>query len=253
VRVLGIETSGNTGGFAVIEDGRLLAEVTSEVTGHHLEKSAVMIEGVLTAAGTSAGGLGAIAVSLGPGSFTGLRVGLALAKGICFGTGLPLVGVPTLDCIAEGLSVREGLIVPVRDARRGEVYFSVYESRRGRVSRLSEYAAMTPDRVADRVLAEGGGSADGGAVLLAGDALARYGSALARKLGARAQLAPEVFWPPRPGIVAALGLELLSRGGVACLDTVEPLYVRPSEAERKLAGSAGHGGTGNKENEGRRP
>lgn len=249
MKILGIETSGSIGGFAVVEDGRILAEVTSDVTGRHLEKGAAMIEHVLASAGVSPDGLAAVAVSLGPGSFTGLRVGLALAKGICFGKGLPLVGAPTLDCIAEAMSLAEGLIVPVKDARRGEIYFSIYEAGGGRVRRLSDYMALAPDEVADRVVAVGSAALGDATVLVAGDALTRYGEILRARLGARMVAAPEILWSPRPAVVASIGLEMLARGDIACLDTIEPLYVRPSEAERKLMGSRGRGSYGNQKNE----
>lgn len=249
MKVLGIETSGSVGGFSVVEDGRLLAEAISEVTGRHLEKGAAMMEQVLESAGASYGDLSAVAVSLGPGSFTGLRVGLALAKGVCFGKGLPLVGVPTLDCIAEALSLREGLVVPVKDARRGEIYFSIYQAGGAGVRRLSDYRALPPDEVADRVAEAGGGASGEAAVVFAGDALGRYGGVLGAKLGSRMVVAPEILWSPRPAVVASIGLRLLVRGEVADLDTVEPLYVRPSEAERKLMGSVGGGSHGNQKNE----
>lgn len=255
MKVLGIETSGSTGGFAVVEDGRLLAEAISDVTGRHLEKGGALMEQVLESAGTSLGGLSAVAVSLGPGSFTGLRVGLALAKGVCFGKGIALVGVPTLDCIAEGLSLGEGLAVPVKDARRGEIYFSIYRASGGAVRRLGDYMALPLDEVARNVAAAGstapGKAAGNTAVVLAGDALCRYGEALRAKLGAVVVVAPEILWSPRPAVVASIGLRLFARGEVADLDTVEPLYVRPSEAERKLMGTVGRGSDGNKKDAGR--
>lgn len=250
MRVLGVETSGNVGGFAVIEDGRLLAEMTSEVAGRHLDKGAAMIEQVLDAAATSLGGLDGVAVSLGPGSFTGLRVGLGLAKGLCFGKGLALIGVPTLDCIAEAMAFAEGLVVAVKDARRGEIYFSMYRAGRGRVRRVSNYMAVPAEEVAGQVAAAGGSSGNA-AVFLAGDALARYGDFLRARLGPRMIAAPEILWSPRPSLVALVGLRLLAEGSVADLDAVEPLYVRPSEAERRLTGSVNRGSDRNQKDEGR--
>jgi tRNA threonylcarbamoyladenosine biosynthesis protein TsaB len=248
MRVLGIETSGGTGGFAVVEDGRLVAEAMSDITGHHLEKGTAMMEGVLERAGVargglSHGGLGAVAVSLGPGSFTGLRVGLALAKGLCFGRAIPLVGVPTLDCIAEAFLPRQGLIVPVKDARRGEIYFSIYRADRTEMQRLCDYVALPPDGVAREVAAALEQAVAGfcAPAVFAGDALSRYGSLLAAALGVRMAAAPEILWAPRPAVVASIGARMLARGEVADLDALEPLYVRPSEAERKLMGKVGRG------------
>jgi len=246
MRILGIETSGNIGGFAVVEDERLLAEVASDITGRHVERSDAMIEHVLDCAGTAISDLAAVAVSLGPGSFTGLRVGLALAKGLCFGRGLPLVGVPTLDAMAGALVGAAGLVVPVRDARRGEIYFALYGAAGGALSRLSDYRALAPEALADELLAQAGQGEAGAAgraaqLVLVGDALARYGETLRSRLGARMVAAPEVLWPPRPAIVAALGGRLLAEGKTADLDEIEPIYVRASEAERSALGGAGRG------------
>ncbi|MFZ1947089.1 MAG: tRNA (adenosine(37)-N6)-threonylcarbamoyltransferase complex dimerization subunit type 1 TsaB [bacterium] len=238
MKVLGLETSGNLGGFAVVEDGRLLAEITSDITGRHVEQGAAMIERVLELSGTAVGDLAGVAVSLGPGSFTGLRVGLSLAKGLCFGRDLPLVGVPTLDCIAEGVAYFEGLVVPVKDARRGEIYFAFYEAGGGGATRVSAYEALPPDRLAEVIeralLAHSGRGAARPDVpaLLVGDALAKYGEALRARLKVCMIPAPEIYWPARSAVVAAMGGRWLAEGRTADLGALEPIYVRLSEAER---------------------
>jgi tRNA threonylcarbamoyladenosine biosynthesis protein TsaB len=242
MRILGIETSGNIGGFAVVDDGRLLAEVASDITGRHVERGDAMIEYVLQCAGTTIDDLAAVAVSLGPGSFTGLRVGLALAKGLCFGRGLPLVGVPTLDVMAEACAGAEGLVVPVRDARRGEIYFGLYDAAGGALRRLSDYRAVAPEALVGELLAPGRTAAESARPLvLVGDALAKYGETLRSRLGKRMVAVPELLWPPRPAMVGALGGKLLAGGKVADLDSIEPIYVRASEAERSALGGAGRG------------
>jgi tRNA threonylcarbamoyladenosine biosynthesis protein TsaB len=243
VRVLGIETSGNMGGFAVVEDGRLVAEITSDITGRHVEQGAAMIERVLGLAGTAVDSLGGVAVSLGPGSFTGLRVGLSLAKGLCFGRGLPLVGVPTLDCVAEPLAHFEGLVVPAKDARRGEIYFALYRARGGSLMRLSDYRALSPEALAAEIdgLVRAEGS-PGGTALLAGDALAKYREVLRATLGDRMIEAGELLWPARPAVVAAMGARRMAEGRTDELGALEPIYVRLSEAERKASGAGSGAG-----------
>jgi tRNA threonylcarbamoyladenosine biosynthesis protein TsaB len=250
MKVLGIETSGSIGGVAIADGGCVVAETVSDVSGHHLERGAALVEDLLRDTGLALGDLDGVAVSLGPGSFTGLRVGLALAKGICFGRGLPLVGVPTLDCIAEGLGPLGGKIVPVKDARRGEVYFCFYEAIAGRARRLGTYRALSPELLVDEIREQAGMSRErsagepagspgvegDGRVVLAGDALAKYGEVFRGGLGSRAVIAPEALWNAKPATVAELGSRLLEEGKTADLDTVEPLYVRASEAERQAAG-----------------
>jgi tRNA threonylcarbamoyladenosine biosynthesis protein TsaB len=234
MKILGIETSGTIGGFAVVEDGCLLAEVASDITGCHVEKGAAMIDYVLQSAGAKVGDLAGVAVSLGPGSFTGLRAGLASAKGLCFGSGLPLVGVPTLDCMAETFAACDGLVVPVRDARRGEIYFAVYDARDGALRRLCDYRALAPQLLAEELVALGRGVDQAARPLvLVGDALSRYGDTLRSRLGPRMVAAPQMLWAARPALVAELGARLLASGETADLDSVEPIYVRASEAERQ--------------------
>jgi tRNA threonylcarbamoyladenosine biosynthesis protein TsaB len=245
MRVLGIETSGRLGGFAVVDDSRLESELISDITGRHVEKGVAMIEEVLGRAAQTVDSLDGIAVSLGPGSFTGLRVGLSTAKGICLGRGIPLVGVPTLDSMAQSIGYWDGLIVPARDARRGEIYFSIYRSEDYSVRRVTDYLAMPPDKVIEAIE----NMADKQPVLVTGDALVRYGDAISSGLSSRVALAPEAQWIARPGIVATIGLSLLEAGKTADIDTLEPMYVRPSEAERKAGGSVNSGTAPDKTND----
>jgi tRNA threonylcarbamoyladenosine biosynthesis protein TsaB len=236
MRVLGIETSGSLCGCAVVDGDRLLGESVSDTPGEHVEKLVALIEGLLRDLSLGLEGLDGVAVSIGPGSFTGLRIGLGTAKGICFGTGLPLVGVPTLDAMAESACPWDGNLVPVRDARRGEIYTATYRGR-GRVAeRTSDYMALTPEEVGDRVA----GLARSGKTLVTGDALERYGEVLRGMLPGEVAFLPSELWMPGPAVVGAIGLRLLGEGRTLDLGDSEPLYLRPSEAERKRTG---HGGS----------
>jgi len=247
MKVLAIETSGALGGFAVVDEGGLLAELVSDLTGSHVEQGVGMLEEVMDRASVALSDLDGVAVSLGPGSFTGLRVGLSMAKGLCLGRNLLLVGVPTLDCIAQGLSYWEGTIIPVRDARRGEIYFSIYSAATGTIKRLDDFLALPPEGLLKRIEGLEGDSK----ILLAGDGLARYGRLLRSRLGSQVAFAPQVFWTPRPAMVGTIGLGLLKEGRTADLDRVEPMYVRASEAERQARGRSRHGDHKHKENDGR--
>jgi tRNA threonylcarbamoyladenosine biosynthesis protein TsaB len=241
MRLLAIETSGKTGEFAVLDEGGVLSESTVDVAGRLVEKGIGEVEDVLGRAGTALADLDAVAVSMGPGSFTGLRVGLAMAKGLCFRRKIALVGVPTLDALAEARAGRQGFIVPVMDARRGEIYLAIYRSDGKAVSRLTDYLALKPDAAIEMIRRECGASH----VLLMGDAIAPYGEVLAAGLGSDAarssdsgpapgaEFAPEEAWRVRAGVVGRIGLSLLSEGKVLDPVTAEPMYIRPSEAERK--------------------
>jgi tRNA threonylcarbamoyladenosine biosynthesis protein TsaB len=248
MRILGIETSGTLGGFAVVDEDRLICELVSDVTGRHVEHSVEMIDDLLSRSSLLLDDLDGVAVSLGPGSFTGLRVGLATAKGICLGSGLPLVGVPTLDCIAEGSICWDGLVVPVRDARRGEVYFSIYESKGCSITRLAAHMALPPPQAAARV----NELSDRRPVLLVGDAIVKYGDRIAGLLSSTVALAPSSAWNARPGTVAVIGRRKLTEGESADIGSIEPMYIRPSEAERMAAGHHIDGTARDTKNDGRR-
>jgi tRNA threonylcarbamoyladenosine biosynthesis protein TsaB len=237
MRLLAIETSGRKGSFAVVEDDHLLSECLAEPAGQLVERGVERVGEVLERASTRIEDLDGVAVSLGPGSFTGLRVGLAIAKGICFGRGLPLVGVPTLDAIAGALSDSVGYIIPVLDARRGEIYFSIYRSDGSAATRQSDYLVLPPDGVADRINRLGSETG----ILFAGNALARYGQALRSALSAPSTVASDECWEASAEVIGKLGLGLLDQGKTLDLATAEPLYIRPSEAERKTMGMTGHG------------
>lgn len=235
MRLLAIETTGTLGSFAVVDGGGVLAEIDRDIMGRHVETSVSLVSEVLDAASSGLADLDGIAVSLGPGSFTGLRVGLGIAKGLSAGTGLALAGVPTLECLARPLGGTEGLIVPARDARRGEVYCSLYRSAGGSLEQVTGYMSLAPEALVGRIEEERGLSAE--RVTLVGDGLARYGRILKGPAGGY-DFAPEPLWNVRAAVVGAIGIELLSAGLALDIESAEPIYVRPSEAERKKAGRA---------------
>ncbi len=229
--VLGIETATSRLGLALWRDGRGLAELELDLGRRHCEKLLVELDGLLADLELPASALSAIAVSQGPGSFTGLRIGLAFAKGLALALGCPLAGVPTLAALAAGAAPWEGPLVACLDARRGEVYFSACVLQPGGEVELGEVRAGGPEDVA------AASSALGSRVLIVGE-----GAAIVRPaLGHEAVIAPPSLALPRAAVVAALGAERLRTGGGEEPDHVEPIYVRRSDAEIRrgfLAGRA---------------
>ena len=240
MRVLGIETSGELCGCAVVEDERLMGERVSGVPGEHVEKLAHMIASLLEEISVGVDGLDGVAASLGPGSFTGLRIGLGTAKGICFGAGLPMAGVPTLDAMAETACPWTGNIVPLRDARRGEIYTAAYSSTGTDVERISDYRALDPDRVGREI----SDLARRGKTLVSGDALNRYGELLRKMLPDEVVFLPRERWMPSPRVVASIGTRLIGEGRTLDVGSSEPFYLRPSEAERQARKAGGPAGNG---------
>jgi tRNA threonylcarbamoyladenosine biosynthesis protein TsaB len=178
-----------------------------------------LVAAVLEDAGTRLDRGDAVAVSIGPGSFTGLRIGLSLAKGIAYAGGLPIAAVPTLVALAWAAEPSVGDTVwAVLDARMREVYAASFERNASGLERRSPDEALAPAALAQRV---------GPTALVVGDAVAAYPDLAA----CAARALPFATHHPRGGIVARLGAAILRDGGAADVGTLEPAYVRASQAE----------------------
>jgi len=209
----------------------VLAELAEATSRTHVASLPGLIERALAQAGLTIRDVEGVAVSIGPGSFTGLRIGLGLAKGIAFAGGLPVAAVPTLEALAQAAEARPGQTVcAALDARKGEVYGAVF-----RVGPAGVLERMRPDAVLPpAVLATG---LPAGAVLV-GDAAEAYPDAWPATLERRRFATHH----PRGGIVARMGARRLVAGETADLGALEPAYLRPPEAEIARMKSAGGGG-----------
>lgn len=224
MRVLAIEASSLAGGVALLDEDRLVAEYVLDVRVTHSERLLAAVDRVLVDARWTPGALGGLAVAIGPGSFTGLRIALSTAKGLAVALGLPVAAVPTLDAMAAALPWAALPVCPVLDARKGEVYASCYRWVDGAPRREWDYLAASPSDLAARLTE---------ATLVVGDGAAAIDSPYARRLSSPCRL-------PSPACVGALGLERLRRGDTVAAAALAPLYLRPSEAElrrRVLAGA----------------
>lgn len=127
MRLLAIDSSGKSVGVAVCEENKLLCESFLNVGLTHSQTLLPLLERMFATADISMDGIDAIAVSVGPGSFTGLRIGVSMAKGIAQALNLPCIGVSTLEVLAEGVCDFDGILCPAMDARRGQVYHALFE------------------------------------------------------------------------------------------------------------------------------
>ena len=222
MRVLAVETSTLSGGAALLDGERVVGEYTLDVRVTHSERLMAAIDQLLSDAGWTARDLEGLAVSVGPGSFTGLRVGLSTVKGLALALAIPVAAVPTLDAMAAMLPYAALPVCPVLDARKREVYASLYRWDGLGMRRQWDYLAIAPDDLARRLDEP---------VIVVGDGAESISSPFARRVE-----------PPRrgpaPAVVGALGHSRLAIGDTVAVAELVPIYLRPSEAELKRRGAA---------------
>ncbi len=221
---LGIETATPIASAAVVDGDGILAERTLRANGSHARTLLQLADDVLAAAAVPLGSLDLLAVSIGPGSFTGLRIGLSVAKGLALARGLTVVGVPTLAAYARAAGRRSGLICPVLDARKGEVYAAAFAWERAELVQHAAPIAIAPQRFAATL---------SGPCTLLGDGVDAYFDRWREALGDRATLIRLAELAPSAVIVARLGIAKAAAFGGDDLGELEPEYCRVSEAERR--------------------
>jgi tRNA threonylcarbamoyladenosine biosynthesis protein TsaB len=245
MRILALDTATSACTVAVCDDERVLAEATLQVPRAHSTRLMPLIAQAVSDSGLNKADLDAIAVGVGPGSFTGLRIGLATAKGLGFALGKPCVGVPTLKAMAYGTGAQIGLVVPVLDAKRGEVFAAAYAVGDRDPNHWVEVLKPSHIHVNDlayeiKVIREGLLRHTWQFVTFCGDVAAKYMDQMG--VGEAAQLAPAGAMLPRAWAVAEVGRAMLAAGEGTGPEALAPVYLRKSEAEtlwesRKLPSS----------------
>ncbi len=227
--VLSIETSSLTGGAAIIASGRVLGEFTLSSKRTYSRRLLSSVLYLLNELGLAWQDLDLIAVGLGPGSFTGLRIGISTAKGLALAHSLPIFGIPTLDVIAQNAQIEDRrLICPVMDARRQQVYTCLYRPGFPRdPQRITDYKAIEPDKLGELIPSNDD-------ILFIGDGINNYGELFIQNFKKRASFAPEHLWHPRPSITGLIA-EKRKKLGIEpeTPQDLAPLYCRLSEAEEK--------------------
>lgn len=229
MRVLAIDTSTELGSVAVLVDGELRSEIGARVRARHGETLLPLIAQALEHAALARHDLDLLAVGIGPGSFTGTRIGVATAKGLAVALDRPLMGVVSLVAIARATPGR--WIVPVVDAHKGEVYAAVFErDNRGALNERLAPMHAVPAEAASHVRAIVPASET---LVVAGSGVRRYPAELAAL--APHHVLPALFDAPRAAIIALAAEERFAAQGPDDRAALEPLYVRPSDA--KLPGA----------------
>lgn len=224
MKILAIETSTMLGGVALADEQGLIAEIRLNVKSTHSERMMTAIDHVLKQSDTGIGEIDVVAAAVGPGSFTGLRIGLSTAKGLCFASGRPLVLVPTLEAFAWNFPYAKHPVCLMLDARKEEVYAAVFRWQdNGFVPVVSE-RSVKPEELLSVI---------DGPVVLAGEGVRIYRERIAAAIGDRALIAPHDKMVPMPSNVAMIGIRKALQGEFSDVALAEPLYIRKSEAEVK--------------------
>ena len=224
MKVLAVETSTLMGSVAVVESDRILCELTLSVEETHSSQLMPAIDYVLKTARCTPDRLDGLAIALGPGSFTGLRIGMAAVKGLAVAAGKPVAGISTLEAMAWSFPFCPHLICPMLDARMNEIYTAWFEAKDGRVWRRSEDVALP---VADFLK-----SAKKEAVFFGPGAL-RYRAEISDLMGDLARFASPKIMGARASVVGFLAAEKLGRGKSADIDSLEPSYIRELQTIQK--------------------
>ena len=224
MKILAFDSTAVTASVAVVEDEHLLAEITLNNGNTHSETLLPMAESLLRMLSIGAEDIDLFAVSSGPGSFTGVRIGAATLKGMAFGRGKPCVGVSTLEALAYNLRTHKGVICPVMNARRSQVYTAIFESDGETLTRLSEDMAIAAEELDERL------SSYDADVYLVGDGIE---VALECFSKTRVNVASENERYQSGYSVSQIALALYKEGKYTSDAEVTATYLRLSQAERE--------------------
>ncbi len=232
MNLLAVDTSGPVAGIAVLRDGEIAYEGAAVNRLTHSVNLMPMIEEALGRAGLDVADIDYYATVTGPGSFTGVRIGVSAVKGMAHGAGKPCIGVDALEALAMGCCMADGLICPIQDARAGQVYGAAFLPGTPPVRMLANMAEKLNVFI-EKALEV----ADGRKLLFLGDGVKTYRKAITELLGDRAVFAPAHMSYLRPASVAVLA-DLNQESAVDYL-TLMPVYLRAPQAERERARKLG--------------
>ncbi len=241
MRFLGVDTSSSRTSVAIADNGQIVTEAfyTAEAgassngvlsRNNHSEILLSLIDSTLTTSGWSLADLSGFAVAIGPGSFTGLRIGLSTVKGLAYGTGTPVVGISTLHALAARINDFDGYICAILGARKTEIYAALFRRHQGLLERVTADDAMSVEQLVDIFHHVRGSDS----ILLTGDGVAPFREPLICALGARMCSEEKETLPTIAGAVALLAEAKFTAGPVASVPALTPLYMRWAQTNAKM-------------------
>lgn len=227
MKLLALDSSGMVASVAIVEEHTLIGEYTMNHKKTHSQTLMPMLDEIVKKTETDLGGIDAIALAKGPGSFTGLRIGSATAKGLGLALEKPIVAVPTVDALAYNLYHTEGYICPIIDARRDHVYTGIYTWQNGEFEVVEEQCAKSIDEIIEDV------NSFESPVIFLGDGVAVHRERILEKCYVPVSFAPAHINRQRAGAVASLAEEYYKRGIIETAAEHGPEYLKKSQAERE--------------------
>ena len=234
MKILAVDTATQSCSVAVVEGSDLVAELTHSHGLTHTRRLMPMIDRVLEDCGLSLDDMDGLAVTLGPGSFTGLRIGLSTIKGLAFAASKPVAGVSALDVLARQVPFADCRICAMIDARKDEVYAADYQWRKDGLEPLRKARAAPPEAVLAEI------AALTTPCLFVGNGARRYKDLIAAMQGGQARFCPDAQSVIRASVVGVMAQEELHARRDIPLSELRPLYIRASDAEIHAAAGAGH-------------
>jgi tRNA threonylcarbamoyladenosine biosynthesis protein TsaB len=223
--LLAFETSAKAASVALFDGEKLLGESYQNTGLTHSQTLMLMAEDLMKNCGATVGDLTGVAVAAGPGSFTGVRIGVSAAKGLAWGRDLPCWGVSTLEAMALGLGLQEGYILPTMDARRAQVYTALFYAKNGVVSRVFEDQAIALAELKEKLPADQ-------PIFLVGDGSTLTYHTLKESLPSLV-MPPEYKMHQRAVGVGLAAISAIVRGETGDAKALSPNYLRLSQAERE--------------------
>ena len=225
MKILAVDTATKSCSVGIVDKDALLVELILSTGQTHSKHLTEMIDRAIGLSGLTISALDGFAVTMGPGSFTGLRIGISSVKGLVVGTGKPLVGVSTLDALAMQAAFSSHLVCPLLDARKGEVYFSRYRFVDGTLKKELVEGVYAPLKVVDDINEP---------CLFIGDGALLYKNAIIRKMGKLAHFVPPGQNAIRASTVAYIAMDRFVKKETDDVAHFVPHYIRKSDAEKNL-------------------
>jgi tRNA threonylcarbamoyladenosine biosynthesis protein TsaB len=225
MKILGVDTATTSCSVAIVDKTSLLSEFTIDREETHSKHLMDMVQASIRMAGLSFSDIDGFAVTRGPGSFTGLRIGISTIKGLAVASEKPIVGVSSLETLALQVSYSRDLICPILDARKGEVYFSRYKLQNGHLKKQTKERVAPPDKAIDDL---------NEFCLFVGNGALLYKEMISEKLGGFASFAPMIHNTIRASTLAYFSMKKFENNDTDDIEKVLPYYIRKSDAELNL-------------------